>query len=180
MGQEEQNEIHCSPQLDFRILKLQIMEKCQLCQSATRNHTHTGSWPAAYREQVVVSVAAALFLRLFVAGLSTLSLGSTVRMRCGVLVLKSAWPFTWLGFLIWRSLSSSTPTENSVHEFCSDTAALFTFQSVYRRQPDSLCLISCFFWFLWLIEAQELKTSRCLSYCMSVSVFFPSGKKKRV
>lgn len=58
-------------------------------------HTHTrGSRVAAYREQVVASVAAALFLRLFTAGLSTLSLGSSVRMRCGVLVLKSAWPFT--------------------------------------------------------------------------------------
>lgn len=68
---------------------------------------------AAYREQVVVSVAAALFLRFFFAGLSTLSLGSTVRMRCGVLVLKSAWPLTCPGFLIWRSFSSSTPVRRS-------------------------------------------------------------------
>lgn len=45
---------------------------------------------AAYREQVEESVTAALFLRFFVVGLSTLSLGSRVRMRCGVLVLKSA------------------------------------------------------------------------------------------
>lgn len=49
---------------------------------------------AVYREQVVVSVAAALFFRFFLAGLSTLSLGSRVRMRCGVLVLKSDWPLT--------------------------------------------------------------------------------------
>lgn len=45
---------------------------------------------SAYREQVEESVTAALFLRFFVVGLSTLSLGSRVRMRCGVLVLKSA------------------------------------------------------------------------------------------
>lgn len=51
------------------------------------SRTHPES---AYREQVEESVTAALFLRFFVVGLSTLSLGSRVRMRCGVLVLKSA------------------------------------------------------------------------------------------
>lgn len=87
--------------------------------SVTQNH-HMSGWSAAYREQVDVSVAAALFLRFFLAGLSTLSLGSRVRMRCGVLVLKSAWPLTWLGFLIWRSRSSSTPTggETKDDTFC--------------------------------------------------------------
>lgn len=83
--------------------------------NATRqrqSHTHK----EAYREQVLVSVvAAALFLRLFTAGLSTLSLGSSVRMRCGVLVLKSDWPFTWPGFLSCRSRSSSTPAETTPH-----------------------------------------------------------------
>lgn len=44
-----------------------------------------------YLEQVVVS-AAALLLRVFLPGLSTLSLGSRVRMRWGVLVLNSTWP----------------------------------------------------------------------------------------
>ena len=93
-------------------MKLQILEGFERCQSVTQNHTHM-QLSAAYREQVVVSVAAALFLRFFFAGLSTLSLGSTVRMRCGVLVLKSAWPLTCPGFLIWRSFSSSTPVRRS-------------------------------------------------------------------
>ena len=57
--------------------------------SHTYTHTHTHP-ESAYREQVEESVTAALFLRLFVVGLSTRSLGSRVRMRCGVLVLKSA------------------------------------------------------------------------------------------
>lgn len=89
--------------------------KLQILSALSFSHTkpHKGGWLVAYREQVVVSVAAALFLRFFLAGLSTLSLGSSVRMRCGVLVLKSAWPLTWPGFLIWRSCSSSKPTETA-------------------------------------------------------------------
>lgn len=102
--------------------------------SVSVSHTHSLSHThlEAYREQVVVSVvAAALFLRLLTAGLSTLSLGSSVRMRCGVLVLKSDWPFTWPGFLSCRSRSSSTPAEK---RSTASTVVLEDWNEVLREE----------------------------------------------
>lgn len=135
-GEDEGKKNPKSPHLNFIILKIQILE---------RRHTHTHTHPeSAYREQVEESVTAALFLRFFVVGLSTLSLGSRVRMRCGILVLKSAWPLTFPAFRICRILSSSTPAGSTA---AVPTLMVISILANWPFVPAALTFFSSFFYY---------------------------------